>query len=71
MQRYGGEQEVCRDAERCSAAGKDIRQKESGTEAENIGTDQVMISLGNQVKAAGLYLKITRSPLKSSKQENI
>lgn len=58
---------MCRDAEGCSAVGKDTRKREMGTGTGITG----MTSLGNQVKDAGLYLKITRSPLKSSKGNNI
>lgn len=53
------------------AVGKDVRKREMEAEAEAVGFGQVMISLGNQVKDVGLYLKVTRSALKSSKQENV
>ena len=58
---------MCRDAEGCSAVGKDTRKREMGTGTGIIG----MTSLGNQVKDAGFYLKISRSPLKSPKEDNI
>lgn len=58
---------MCRDAEGCSAAGEDTRKREMGTGTGITG----MTSLGSQVKDAGLYLKIARSPLKSSKEDNI
>lgn len=41
-----------------------------GDEAEAVAFGWVMTTLGSPVKGVGLYLKVTRSPLKSSKQEN-
>lgn len=50
--------------------GRDARKREMDDKNEAVAIGWVMTTLGSQVKGFGLYLKVSRCPLKSSKQEN-